>query len=83
MTTDTTTPELTDAEILEQIRHYVWLRNELVERGDALLKLIDAGKFLSRNLVIGIEDSFYEISRTYSPTAAELPIRVTPVTLLK
>ena len=82
-TTETTTPELTDAKMIEQIQNFVRRRNDLAMCGEAIVKAIEAGKFWTKTLVVEVDDRFYEIGRTYSQTEAELPIRVTPVTLLK
>lgn len=73
--------EQTEAEakrddLLDELRTFILLRLELMERGERLRKLVE------NEHVVGVEGKFYSVSRVYCPGAAELPVRVTPVTML-
>ncbi len=71
------TTELAEHELLADIRTFLALRKEVMERGEELKKSVEMP------VVVVMDGEAFQLTRNYSSTALdELPIRVTPVTML-
>lgn len=76
----TTTAETSavKADVAEQARQYINLRNELVERGKDLAKKLEGTK----SYFVEVNGEHFELVKTYSPSSRELPVTVNAAELL-
>lgn len=68
-------------ELLKAARSYIDARNNAEERGLRLATML-AERPASDSQIVEFDGKFYEISRVYSPSAGELPVRVRKADIL-
>lgn len=68
--------ETDDAKLAEQVRMYISLRDELMERGKTLVESIGKRR---KTLIVAIDDGYFEVSKSFS---GEMPLRIVPAEVL-
>ena len=77
MTTESTAELLRDEELVIQVRQYIALRRELMERGTMIAKQLESKR---KTVVCAHGDAFWEVGKAYS--SGELPLSVRPAEVL-
>lgn len=77
MTTESTAELLRDEELVIQVRQYIALRRELMERGTMIAKQLESKR---KTVVFAHGDEFWEVGKAYS--SGELPLSVRPAEVL-
>ena len=77
MTTEATAELLRDEELVIQVRQYIALRSELMERGAMIVKQLESKR---KTVVFAHGDEFFEVGKSFA--SGDLPLSVRPAEVL-